>query len=223
MIKNRMFLSPDGFMFDAYHARPEGKAKGGIVVVQENFGVNAHIREVCDGFAEDGYEVIAPALYDRVEKKVALGYEQVDREYGRKIRNKLGWDNSVKDINTCIEVLRQSVSKIGIVGYCWGGTMAWIAAARLPVDCAVSYYGSQMFQFLGEEPKCPAMLHFGEEDASVDPKNISQINHFYPGAIIHNYAQADHGFNCDHRANFDEKSAQIARERTMDFFKTHLG
>jgi carboxymethylenebutenolidase len=223
MIKNRMFLSPDGFMFAAYHARPVGKPKAGIVVAQENFGVNVHIREVCDGFAEDGYEVIAPALYDRVEKYVELGYEQADREYGRKIRNKLGWYNPVKDINTSIEILRQGVSKVGIVGYCWGGTMAWIAASRLPVDCAVGYYGSQLFQFLGKEPKCPVMLHFGDEDASVDPENIKQINHFYPDVIVHNYAQADHGFNCNHRATYDEKSALSARKRTIDFFKSELG
>jgi len=223
MIKNRMFLSPDGFMFDAYHARPKIAPKAGIVVAQENFGVNAHIREVCDGFAEDGYEVIAPALYDRVEKNVELGYEQADREYGRKIRSKLGWDSPVKDINTCIEILRQGVSKVGIVGYCWGGTMAWIAASRLTVDCAVGYYGSQMFQFLGEAPNCSVMTHFGEDDASVDLENINQINHFYPEVVVHTYPQADHGFNCNHRKSYDEKNAAIARQRTMDFFKTELG
>lgn len=223
MIKNRLFLSPDGFMFNAYHARPDKKPKGGIIVIQENFGVNTHIREVCDGFAQDGYEVIAPALYDRVEKKVELGYEEADREYGRKIRHKLGWDNPVKDINTTIEILRQSVNKVGIVGYCWGGTMAWLAAARLPVDCAVGYYGSQMFQFLGEEPKCPVMLHFGEKDPTVDMENVKQINKFYSDVIIHTYGNADHGFNCNHRATFDEDSAVNARKRTMDFFKAHIG
>ena len=223
MIKNRTFLSPDGFLFNAYHARPDGKPKGGIVVVQENFGVNAHIRDVCEEFAKDGYEVVAPALYDRVEKNVELGYEQPDREYGRKIRHELGWDNPVKDMNTLIEILRQGNSKVGVVGYCWGGTMAWIAAARLPVDCAVGYYGSQIFQFLGEAPASPTMLHFGEEDPTVDMENVSKINHFYPDVVVHTYAGADHGFNCDHRATYDENSAAAARERTITFFSTHIG
>ncbi len=223
MIKNRMFLSPDGFMFNAYHARPEGKPKAGVIVVQENFGVNAHIREVCDGFAQAGYEVIAPALYDRVEKHIELGYEQNDREYGRKIRHKLGWDNPVKDINTSIEILRQGNDKVGVVGYCWGGTMTWLTAARLPVDCAVGYYGSQMFQFLGEAPQCPVMLHFGEKDPTVDIENVNQINRLYPDVVVHTYADADHGFNCDHRATFDKESAESARKRTIDFFKAHIG
>ncbi|MEX2452111.1 MAG: dienelactone hydrolase family protein [Rhodospirillales bacterium] len=223
MIKNRMFLSPDGHMFNAYHARPAGKPKAGLVVVQENFGVNAHIREVCDGFAENGYEAIAPALYDRVEKNVELGYEQYDRDYGRKIRHKLGWDNPVKDMHTVTEVLREETSKVGVVGYCWGGTMAWLAASRLAVDCAVGYYGSQMFQFLGEAPQCPTLLHFGAEDPSVEMENVNKINEFYPDVAVRVYPGADHGFNCDHRSTFDETSAVTARKKTLGFFEEHLG
>jgi len=212
----------DGHQLSAYRADPAGKPKGGLVVIQEIFGVNSHIREVCDGFAKDGYAALAPALFDRAEKGVELGYQPADIEAGRNIRGKIGWDVALKDVAAAIAALKD-VGKIGIVGYCWGGSVSWRAATQLSgLSAAVGYYGGQIAEFKDEKPKVPVMLHFGETDGSIPLSAVEQIKAAQPGLPIYVYPGAGHGFSCDHRGSFHKASHELARERTMAFFAKNL-
>src|SRR5688500_14568063 len=153
----------DGHKLSAYRATPSGTPRGALVVVQEIFGVNSHIKKVCDGFAADGYVALAPALFDRVEPGYETGYAQEDIERGRNVRQKLGWDLIVMDTRAAVEELKKTGHKIGVVGYCMGGSVAWLAATRIPgVSAAVGYYGGAVAEFANEQPRCPVLLHFGE-------------------------------------------------------------
>ncbi len=210
----------DGHEFDAYRAEPQGDARGGVVVIQEIFGVNRHIREVADGFARDGYVAIAPALYDRVERGIELGYEPDDIARGREIRAEVGWDGPVKDIAAAVQALP---GKVGTVGYCWGGSLSFLAATRIDgLACAVVYYGGQIVPFKDETAKCPLLMHFGDMDQSIPMADVDAIRAAQPKAEIHVY-HADHGFNCDHRKQYHPESARLARERTLAFFARHIG
>lgn len=212
----------DGHEFDAYRANAEGTAKAGLVVVQEIFGVNIHIREVCDSFAAEGYTAIAPALFDRAERGVEIGYEPDDLARGREIRGQVTWDDAVLDVETAAKELA-SLPKVGVVGYCWGGSMAWLGACRLGFNCAVGYYGGQIIGFVEEKPSCATMLHFGETDASIPLDDVEVIRATHPGVPIHIYEGAGHGFSCDHRGSYHAESAATARERTLAFMADHLG
>jgi carboxymethylenebutenolidase len=212
----------DGHVLKAYRAAPAGVSKGGLVVVQEIFGVNRHMRKVADGFARDGYTVIAPAVFDRAKKDVELGYGPDDIARGRELRGKVGDDNALRDIEAAAKALR-SAGKVGIVGYCWGGKLAWLAACRLKLDGAVGYYGGQIIDHVGEKPKCPTVLHFGEKDTGIPLADVEKIRARHAGVTIHVYAGAEHGFNCDERASFNAESARVARERTLAFLAKHLG
>ncbi|MSP66997.1 MAG: dienelactone hydrolase family protein [Alphaproteobacteria bacterium] len=212
----------DGFAMDAYLAEPAGKPKAGLVVIQEIFGVNAHIQAVADGYAKDGYLAIAPALFDRAEKNVNLGYVGAERQHGIDLMGKMNWETTANvDVPAAIAAVRKA-GKVGVVGYCWGGTITWLAATRLGVDAAVCYYGGRIANYLGEKPACPVMMHFGTKDASIPMDTVEKIKAAQPGATYHIYA-AGHGFNCDHRADYDAACAQQARERTLMFFAKHLG
>jgi carboxymethylenebutenolidase len=212
----------DGHTLDAYKAEPDGTPRGGIVVVQEIFGVNIHIREVCDGFAADGYTALAPAMFDRVERGVETLYDADSIARGRGLKDACGWDDAVLDMNAASAAL--APLKTGLVGYCWGGSLAWLAATRgTGIACSVAYYGGQVAMFKDETPKVPVLLHFGDQDASIPMDAVAEIRAAHPDLPLHVYEGAGHGFNCDHRGSYDEGAARLARERTMAFFAEHLG
>lgn len=213
----------DGHELGAYRADPAGAPKGGIVVLQEIFGVNAHIREVCDGFAADGYVAIAPALYDRSsEKDFQCGYTPEEIPVGAALRNDFSWDDSVLDVKAAAAVLQGEGLKVGSVGYCWGGTISYLGGVRLNIDCCVVYYGGQIEPYMGESANCPMLMHFGEQDAGIPLSHVDELRAAKPDADINLY-DADHGFNCDHRGSYNEAAATLARERTMAFFAANLG
>lgn len=212
----------DGFKLSSYRADPAGRPKGGLVVVQEIFGVNIHIRQLCDGFAKDGFAAIAPALFDRAQRGVELGYTPDDIARGREIRAKIGWDGVFADLNAAIKEI-SGAGKVGVVGYCFGGTAAWLAATRLSgISAAVGYYGGQIVQFKSEPPKVPVMLQFGDKDQSIPLADIEAIKAAQPGVPVYVYAGAGHGFSCDHRPSFHKESHEIARRRTIEFLAKHL-
>ena len=212
----------DGHEFDAYKAEPSGTPKGGICVIQEIFGANAHIKEVADGYAADGYLAIAPALYDRAKRGVDLGYTPEDMQAGRDLRAKVGDDGPVMDIAATVKKL-QSAGNVGTAGYCWGGTLSFLASTRIEgVSASVVYYGGQIVPYKGETVRVPLQMHFGDMDAGIPMEDVNQIKEAQPQADVHVY-HADHGFNCDHRSQYDENSCNLARERTLAFFREHVG
>jgi len=212
----------DGHEFDAYKAVSNGTPKGGICVIQEIFGANAHIREVADGYAAAGYLAIAPALYDRAERGVDLGYTPEDMQAGRDFRAKVGDEGPVADITAVVKEL-QSAGKVGTVGYCWGGTLSFLAATRVDgVAGSVIYYGGQIVPYKDETSNAPLLMHFGDMDAGIPMEDVDQIKAAQPQADVHIY-NADHGFNCDHRSQYDEDSCRVARERSLVFFAQNLG
>ncbi len=206
-----------------YLAEPEGPPKGGLVVIQEIFGVNSHIREVADGFAKDGYIVLAPAMFNRVGPGIELGYTPEDVEEGREIRAKIDHEDAVRDMTAAVSALAALNDRpIGVVGYCWGGSLAWNAATRLEgVSAAVGYYGGMICGMVDEQPRHPVMLHFGESDQSIAMTDVEKIKAAHPGIPVHIYP-AGHGFSCDHRGSYHAESAALARERTVAFFAEHL-
>jgi carboxymethylenebutenolidase len=214
-------VASDGHRLDAYRAAPtSGAVRGGVVVVQEIFGLNSHVRSVCDGYAEAGYVAIAPAIFDRAEKKVDLPYTPEATVKGRELRAQIGYDGPLLDIESAAEALSPA-GKVAVVGFCWGGSLAWIAAARLKVACAVAYYGGQILQFVHEAPKVPVLLHFGERDALIPAADRATIARAHPAVPIHVYP-AGHGFNCSERADFDQACSDLARARTLAFLAENL-
>lgn len=212
----------DGHVLRAYRAEAEGERRGGIVVVQEVFGVNGHIRAVCDGFAARGYEAIAPALFDRVRTGVELGYDDQGIATGRELVGQLGWERPLIDVWAAALRLDPQ-GRVGVVGYCWGGTVAWLAACRLDLACAAAYYGRQIVDFPNEHPRCPTIAHFGAEDALIPPETVERVRAANPTVPVHVYAGAGHGFNCDARGDFRPDAAAIALERTLALFAETLG
>ena len=212
----------DGFKLDAYRADAAQKTGRGLVVIQEIFGVNKHIKRVTDGFAADGYTSISPAIFDRVEKNYDTGYspEEVDR--GRATRGKCDLDQLVMDVRAAVKALKAEGLKVGVVGYCLGGTMAWLAATRIDgLAASVPYYGGGVAAAANEKPKCPVLLHFGETDASIPPDHWETVKKAHPDIPQHIYP-AGHGFNCDERGSWHEPSAKLARQRTLEFLAKHL-
>ena len=212
----------DGHKFAAYRADPAGKARGAIVVIQEIFGVNSHIRSVTDGYAADGYLALAPAMFDRAQRNYDTGYSQPEIQAGVAVMQKLKWDQTLLDVSAAINAVK-SAGKVGIVGYCWGGTVAWVAAARLAgLACSAPYYGGAIPNFISEQPKCPVMFHFGEQDHSITLEQAKKVAAAHPTATAHFYP-AGHGFNCDQRGSYDAASAKLARSRTLEFFRKYVG
>jgi carboxymethylenebutenolidase len=212
----------DGHKLAAYRAEPAGKARGGVVVIPEIFGVNSHIKSVADGYAADGYLVIAPAMFDRAKRGYDTGYSQAEIQAGVAIMQKLDWKQTMQDVAAAIEAAK-TAGKVGVVGYCWGGTVAWVAAARLAgLACSVPYYGGGMPGFIGEKPKCPTMCHFGELDQSPTLEQAKAIVKAHPEITAHFYPGAAHGFNCDQRGSYNPAASKLARERTVEFFRKHV-
>ena len=214
--------SPDGFRLSAYRAEPAGTPRGGLVVVQEIFGVNAHIRSVCDGYAADGYLAVAPALFDRYQRGVDWGYTPEDIARGREVRAQADAAAALMDVVAARDAAAQA-GRVGIVGYCWGGFIAWLAAARVDgFACAIAYYGGGMPDAIGEKPRCPVLTHFGEQDAMIPVAGVQALAAAHQAMEVHLYA-AGHGFNCDQRASFDPAAAAVARERSLAFLRRHVG
>ena len=203
----------DGFQLAAYRATPQGKPRGGLVVIQEIFGVNSHIKQVTDGFAADGYVALAPAIFDRAEPGFAVGYKQEDIELGRAVRAKIPIDDCVKDVRAAVQALRAE------------GVKVEARSGRCPqrsVACAIGYYGGGIADTAQERPKCPVVLHFGETDQSIPKEHHQRIQAAHPSLPMHVYP-AGHGFNCDERGSYHEPSATLARRRTLDALQRHLG
>ena len=209
----------DGHELAAYLARPAGTTTGGLVVLQEIFGVNAHIRGVTDGFAADGFTALAPALFDRAERGVELGYDGEGVDRGRTIRAGIELDDALRDVAAAIQHLKQQHESVAVVGYCWGGSLAWGSATRLEgVARAVCYYGGMLPDMASETPRCPVIAHFGESDTTIPMDKVEAFKKAQQGVPVYVYP-AGHGFNCDARASFDAESARLARERTLEFLK----
>jgi carboxymethylenebutenolidase len=213
----------DGHRLSAYRATPTGQPRGALVVVQEIFGVNTHIKRVTDGFAAEGYVSLAPAIFDRAEPGFSVGYKPEDIELGRAVRAKIGLDDMVRDIAAAVRELGKTGLRVGVVGYCLGGTLAWLAGTRIGgVSAGVGYYGGGIAATVEERPRCPVLLHFGETDASIPKADYEKVMKAHPEVPVHIYP-AGHGFNCDERGSYHEPSATLARQRTLDFLRQHVG
>jgi carboxymethylenebutenolidase len=210
----------DGHAFDAYVAMPEGTPKGGVVVIQEIFGVNSHMRNDTDKFAAMGYAAIAPAVFDRVETGVELGYDEGGFTKGRGIVGELGFDGPLLDIKASAAHVAGH-GKVGSVGYCWGGSVAWLTATRLGLP-SVGYYGGRTAALIEEKPQAAVMLHFGEHDAAIPMDDVNKIIEAHPEVPVHIF-DAGHGFNCDERGSFDAVSCSAALELTTAFLAEHVG
>ena len=213
----------DGFEFAAYTALPDGRPKAGLVVIQEIFGVNDHIREVADGYAGAGYAVVAPQIFDRVEPDLELGYTEADMGRGIELAfEELDMQNTLADLQAAVRHASQ-YGKAGVVGYCFGGLLTWLSACELEgVAAASCYYGGGIAGEAGRTPRCPVIMHFGELDAHIPMTDVDKVRAAQPDVPVYVY-NADHGFNCDHRESHDAPSAALARERTLAFFADNLG
>jgi carboxymethylenebutenolidase len=214
--------SADGFRFAAYESLPTGECRGSVVVLQEVFGVNSHIRSVADGYAADGYYALAPALFDRVEPGVELGYEETDMARGVELAfNSLEMKNTLSDIQAAVDHAATH-GKVGIVGYCWGGLLTWLSACQLQhLDAASSYYGGGVPDQADMTPLCPIILHFGEQDDYIPMEGVRRFMARHPDLAVYTYP-ADHGFNCDQRPMYDAAVAALARQRTLTLFANRL-
>jgi carboxymethylenebutenolidase len=214
-------MARDGHEFRAWLAAPpSGRPKGAVVVLQEIFGVNSHIRAVTDSFAAEGYVAVAPSLFDRVRMGIELGYADKDLQEGRGYVMQLKQDQTLKDVSAAIAIVKHA-GRVGTVGYCWGGRLSYLAACELPLACAVSYYGGGITQLLDKKPKCPVMYHYGERDKHITPDDVAKVKAAHPEGRFYLYP-ADHGFNCDQRASYDAPSAVLARKRTLELFAQYL-
>jgi carboxymethylenebutenolidase len=226
---NVTLTSADGQTFDAYVAQPTGKAKGAVVVLQEIFGVNSHIRSVADGYAAAGYLAVAPATFARVQTGVELGYTEADMGSGFGLKNAveaLPAPGVLQDIQAAVNyAAQQSGGKVAVLGFCWGGLLTWRSACLLQgVSAAVPYYGGGVTtpEEVARSPKCPVMAHFGDQDHWIALDGVEAFKAAHPKAQVHVYA-ANHGFNCDQRGSFNAPAAQLARERTLVFLAQHIG
>lgn len=215
----------DGHRLGAYAAHPAAAPQAGIVVLQEVFGVNAHIRSICDRLAALGYLAVAPALYDRAERDVQLAYGPEGVARGRAIRQQVNDEVAMRDVAAALDAVAAQCGpqgKVGVIGFCWGGTLAWLAAARLAsVDAAVAFYGTGIAGYLAEAPRARVQLHFGRQDGNIPPADVAKIHAAFPAVPLHEY-DAGHGFNCDDRAAYEPASAKLAWERTVRFFAERL-
>jgi carboxymethylenebutenolidase len=212
----------DGHRFSAYLATPAGTPRGALVVVQEIFGVNTHIRAVADGYAADGYLCIAPALFDRAERGVQLGYAPEDILRGRALKAACADAGALQDITAALAQVK-GAGRVGIVGYCWGGYLAWLASGAVDgLSASVVYYGGGMPARGDVQPRCPVLAHFGEQDTHIPLEGVAALQASHPALAVHLYP-AGHGFNCDQRGSFDAPSAALARERSLVFLRQHLG
>lgn len=210
----------DGFEFSGYHAAPMDARRGGLLLIQEIFGVTDHIRELAEGFAEDGYEVIAPSFYDRLEPGFAADYSQPAIQKGVEYSQATPWDQVAGDAQAAIDALQGPVF---VTGFCWGGAATWLVACRCDgVAAAAGFYGRRISELVDETPRCPTILHFGKTDASIPMEKVEEIRERHPDVPIYLY-DAGHGFVSDRRADYHPDSARLARLRTLAHFSKHSG
>lgn len=202
-----------------WQAEPAGKPLGALIVIQEIFGANAHVRNVAEQFAIEGYLALAPAYFDPIETGAELDYDDAGYARGRALATQLGLQTA-QDITAAAAEALAAYGKIGTVGYCWGGTVALLAALRLGLP-SVSYYGARNVPFLTEKPLAPVLFHFGERDRSIPPEMVQQHRDLLPQMTVHTYP-AGHGFNRDVGDDYDPTSAKLARRRTLEFFSEQL-
>jgi carboxymethylenebutenolidase len=219
--------APDGHELSAYFATPSQEAAGSLIILQEIFGVNGHIRSVVDGYAEAGYLTIAPALFDRAERNVDLAYDGEGTQKGMALMQKLEPATTLKDIAAAFEYLKKARKGIGAVGFCYGGLMTWLTATRgetvgMRLGCCVGYYAGGIGKFAGEEPSCPVMLHFGAQDTHIGQDQVEAVRAAHPEVEVYLYGGAGHAFANDVRASYREEAAALARVRTMEFLRMHL-
>lgn len=215
----------DGFTLGAYEAKPAGKVRGGIVVIQEIFGVNAHIRHVADRYAAEGYHAVAPAIFDRAEPNMELEYDAKGVERGRGIREKIPLDKTLLDVAAAVAAL-QVDGKVAIVGYCFGGSLAWFGATRLTgLAATVGYYGGMIAPHLDEKARCPVMLHFGEKDQGIPMSDVEKIKAAVDPKMVQvfSYPAAGHAFNREGNQAYEADSAKLALKRTLDFLHKYIG
>jgi carboxymethylenebutenolidase len=217
----------DGQAIPAYVAQPAGKAKGGIVVIQEIFGVNSHIKSVADLYASQGYLAIAPAIFHRVKPNVDMGYTPDDMAAGMALKaatEALPAPGVMQDIQAAINYAAQA-GKVGIVGFCYGGLLSWRAACELTgLSAAAPYYGGGVTtpDETRRKPKVPVLAHFGDKDKHISVESVQAFKKAQPEVEVHLY-EADHGFNCDQRGSYNADATKLARERTLAFFQKHVG
>jgi len=216
-----LLTAADGHELAAYRADPPARPQGGLVLLQEIFGVVRHIRAVADSFARHGYRVLAPCLFDRVKPNLEFGYDKAGIAAGRAARAQVRTDTALLDIAAAIGALK-SAGKVGVIGFCWGGDLAWLGAALPGVGAAVVYYGAGTADLLDRPPKAPLLMHFGQQDKWIPPRAIDRIRAAVPTATIHLYP-AGHGFNCNERPEYDAACADRAHTRTLAFLLEHVG
>jgi carboxymethylenebutenolidase len=229
MTRHLNLKAADGFELTAYVAEPEGTPRAALIILPEIFGVNSHIRSVTDRYAQHGYLAIAPNMFDRVQRDLDLGYSDEDVKTGQALMRKLDWDQAVLDIEAAAQAVGHA-GKVGIVGYCWGGTAAWVAASRsaggdrgADITCAVSYYGNAITTVMDDRPRIPMMLHWGEKDHLIALADIERVRDIAPASSQTFIYPTGHGFNCDQRSLYHPESAALAEQRTLDFLKAHIG
>jgi len=209
-------MARDGHEFQAWLAAAQGRPRGAVVVLQEIFGVNAHIRAVTDSFAAQGYTAIAPSLFDRIRRGIELGYTAKDMQEGSGYRAQLTPETTMKDVAAAVAVVRNS-GRTGTIGYCWGGTLSYLAACQLPLACAVVYYG-RVTAYLAQKPRCPVLYHYGAQDKSIPLNDVEATRAAaQPTASLYVYEGAGHGFNCEQRESYNPDAAALARTRTLEF------
>lgn len=212
----------DNFQLGGYRADPAGTPKGALVVIQEIFGVNHHIRNVCDRYASEGYVAVAPAIFDRVEPNFQSGYAPEEVAVARKFVASPDWAAMLRDVQAAIDSV-QNVGPVGIVGFCLGGSVAYAAATKLSgLSAAIGYYGGAVVRFANDRPSVPTLLHFGAKDTGIPLTDVETIRGKRPDVEIHVYPGAQHGFACDERASYDKASADLAGQRSLAFFARHL-
>jgi len=212
----------DAHSLGAYRTDPAGKPKGAMIVVQEIFGVNHHIRALCDRLAAEGYVAVAPAVFDRFVRNFESGYTPDEIAHARSYLGNLNWDNMMKDLDAALGDIR-SVGPCGVIGFCMGGTAAFLAACRLNgLKASVAYYGGQIAKFADEKPKCPVQMHFGEKDAGIPLSDVEIVKQKQPQAEVYVYPEAQHGFHCDERASFQKEASTQAWQRSLEFLGKHM-
>ena len=222
MGKQFKLTTTDKHSLGAYRADPHGAPKGGLVVVQEIFGVNHHIRAVCDRLAALGYVAVAPAVFDRFVRDFECGYTPDEIAHARSYLGNLNWEHMMADIAAGVGDLKGS-GPLGVIGFCMGGTAAFLAAGRIPgLSAAVAYYGGMIGKFADEKPKCPLQMHFGERDESIPMSTVDEIKKKQPQAETYVYPGAAHGFYCDERASYNKDAAALAWSRTQEFLSKHM-
>lgn len=223
MPSDSILIPSEAGSIGGYESRPNGECRGGLVILQELFGLNRHMRRVADGYAADGYHAIVPALFDRAERDVQLGYGVEDMDRARKLRATVTWEQALADVDAARRLFEPGL-RVAALGFCWGGAIAWLAACRVPgLSASVSYYGGGIGGMLDETPRCPVLCHFGESDHVIPLADVERLKQRHPEtAVVHVYP-AGHGFNCDERSSHHRESAALARERTLQFLQRNVG